>query len=83
MESELGKKSLGKKFLVVIARGGSNGVKSSKGDDLSRTVVAKLENEWSRIVKGITYFDTGHDNSAPYGFITLKLFPIQDDALSD
>jgi len=83
LESELGKKAEGKKFLVVLARGGSNGVDSSRGDELSRIVVTKLENEWSRIVKGVTYFDTGHDNSAPFGYLILKLFPIQDDALSD
>jgi len=79
LESALGTKAPGKKFLVVLARGGSRGVKSSNGDALSRNVVTKLENEWSRIVKGVTYFDTGHDTSAPYGYITLKLFPIQDD----
>ena len=83
LESELGTKAQGKKFLVVLARGGSKGVDSSIGDDLSRIVVAKLENNWSRIVKGVTYFDTGHDNSTSEGYITLKLFPIQDDVLSD
>ena len=79
LEKSLGSQPLDQKFLVVIALGGHKPGEQKAGDKLARQVSKKLENSWGQILKGVTYFETGHDSSpGSTGYVLFKLFPIQE-----
>ena len=79
LEKTLGSQPLNQKFLVVIALGGHKPGKQKAGDKLAKHVSEKLEDGWGQILKGVTYFETGHDSSpGSAGYVLLKLFPIQE-----
>ena len=64
-------------YLVVIALGGSRGGSRDRGSALATEVCNKLENSWSHVIKGTTFFQPGDDGDVPDGEIKLKLFPAQ------
>ena len=79
LTKSLGAQPLDQKFLVVIALGGHKPGEQKAGDKLARQVSKKLENSWGQILKGVTYFETGHDSSpGSTGYVLFKLFPIQE-----
>ena len=79
LEKALESQPSNQKFLVVIALGGHKPGEQKAGDKLARQVSKKLEDGWGQILKGVTYFETGHDSSpSSTGYVLLKLFPIQE-----
>lgn len=65
-----------REFLVITAYAGTRGVSRSLGQLVARRVAAILENDWSRVRKGRTYFQLGDAADQPFGTVQFKLFPV-------
>ena len=72
-------KKLASRFLVVMVRVGSK----NKGNrdfaaPLSERILDLIKKNWTKVEKGVTYYDTGDDTSIDFGLVKLKLFPVSD-----